>query len=193
MATEVGICNQAFSRLGANTITALTQDTEEGRLANANYPALRDAVLQEKAWGFNTARFIWTPVVETPVWGYAHKFLIPSTVLRVLECRDNSVHPNGSQDNFDWRVEGQFVVCDAEQIFVKVAIKEDDPSKFSPAFEQALVARLEAEFAMPLTNSGAIEERKTIKYEQKKSIAGSLDGRQGKNQQTRSNTFTRVR
>jgi hypothetical protein len=72
-------------------------------------------------------------------------------------------------------------------------MQETDPSKFSPAFEQALVARLEAEFAMPLTNSGAIEERKEGKYERKKALAGSLDGREGKSDSIRSDTFTRVR
>jgi hypothetical protein len=54
MATsEVGICNLALSRIGANTITSLTADAaKEDRLCNTFYAQLRDETLKNFAWNF---------------------------------------------------------------------------------------------------------------------------------------------
>ena len=54
MATdEVSICNDALSRLGANTITSLTADScKEDRLCNRFYAKLRDDLLKKFSWNF---------------------------------------------------------------------------------------------------------------------------------------------
>ena len=50
MASVIEICNSALNQLGANAITALTENSKNGRLCNARYNTVRDAVFRSHPW-----------------------------------------------------------------------------------------------------------------------------------------------
>ena len=179
MASEVDICNQALSWLGANQIVSLDDGTTESILCKANYAALRDDVLEKLPWTFAVNRLQLALQVEAPLFGYTNKFLIPSTVIRVLNAYNNSFFKNEATI-FEWRKEGQFIVADNDVVYVRVIEQVIDPSAFTPAFRQTLAARIASELAMPLVQSEKLMVTMENKYMSRLQDAATQDGMVGK-------------
>ncbi len=187
--SEVSICNQALSWLATGPILALSDNTTNAILCNANYIPARDSTLESAAWTFATERFKLIPVLTVPVYGYANQFLIPSNVLRVIECREDTVRPNGVS-NIDWRREGKYIVSDAGVIYAKCIIQVDDTNLMSTLFTQALASRLAAMLAPAITESKGHADRMWNLYENYMSKAMPIDGSQGKSDRIRGRSLT---
>ncbi len=179
MASEVDICNQALSWLGANQIISLDDGTTESILCKANYAPLRDDVLEKVPWTFAIIRLQLVLQVETPVFGYESKFIIPTTVLRVLNAYDNPFFKNEATI-MEWRKEGQYVVADSNVMYVRAIEQVTNPSAFTPAFRQTLAARIAAELAMPLVQSEKLAISMDNKYMSRLQDAATQDGMVGK-------------
>ncbi|RLB61608.1 MAG: hypothetical protein DRH08_13665 [Deltaproteobacteria bacterium] len=187
MASEVSICNQAIGWLGGNLITSLDDQTTEAILCKANYASLRDAVIEEGKWTFATRRLKLALSGEVPEYGYANRFAIPTEVLSVITVTPNKDQTNGTE-NFDWRREEDYIVCDSGVLYAKCIVRITDPSKFGSMFVQALAARMAADLAAPLTESTAKEQKMTAKYENAIDKALAIDGMQGKSDRIKSNS-----
>ena len=193
MPTKTSICNLAVSWVAGNRITDVDLDnSKEAQICRDNYSDTLKAVLEERAWTFATKRYKWTPLAETPTWGYSKAFQIPSSVLVIKEVHQNSTLANGAND-IDWRREEDKILCDLEEIYVKVIVNITDENKFSGQFVQAVAARLAAIMAIPVAESRALQTDMWNLYDSFLGRAGSIDGMQGKNDRTRSNQFIRVR
>jgi hypothetical protein len=201
MSSEVSICNQALSWLGANLIISLDDATVEGQLCKANYSLLRDAVIEEGKWTFATERFKLLPDTVSPVYGYSAKFRLPSTVFIVIEATVYNAATNNHQgaqgangvSDLNWRREGDFIVCNESQIYCKCIVQVIDPKKFTRMFTQALAARIAFELAVPLTESKAKEKTMGVKYLSYIDSALAVDGQQGKSDRLRGRSLNKVR
>jgi len=188
--SEVAICNQALSWLGGDKIISLDDDQVEAKLCKANYDLLRDAVLEDREWTFAVARIEPPLLVNAPVYGYSHAFQISPNVIRVLQVTDSKSH---NWSKLDWLREGGTIVTDAARIWARVLVRVTDTTKFSPAFDQVLAARIAMDICLPLTNSPKMMERMTALYGEKIRLAASTDGMQGRSYRTRSDSLTVVR
>ena len=184
--TEVSICNQALGWVGGALIISLGDDTTEAKLCQANYAAVRDAVLEDHAWTFATVRDTLTPLSDAPDWGPTKAFQLPPDTIRVLQVEDT---PQGF-GNLEWEREGSTVVASVDRIYIRYTKRVVDTSAFSPAFINALAQRLAAEFAIPLAESRDLQENHWAIYEQKILAAAATDGMQGRRERTRT---TRLR
>lgn len=185
--SEVQICNQALSLVGAQAITSLDDDTNEARLCRINYESVRDAVLTEHDWTFAT-RWETFPAENNPPPGeFANSFVIPTDVLAILFVGQDYDHPE------QYRVEDGRIRTDAMECKCQVLYQVADTSKFSALFTQAFVARLASELAIPITNSRTLMENMYAMYGQKMSLAASRDGQQGSGRRVRSKWLTRAR
>ena len=191
--SQVSVCNQALGQLGAETITQVGQDSVEGRLCDAFYFPILNAVLNEHPWTFALEKFRITPVDDEPVFFYEQKFLLPGRILRVLHVRNDDRSDMWTQNTLRWERIGEFIEANSEFIFVMAIVKVTDDSKFDPMFVQAFVARLASEMAVPLTNSRSLKESFLGIYQALLSEAASADGQQGRNKVIRSNHLTGVR
>ena len=99
----------------------------------------------------------------------------------------NKDQTNGTE-NFDWRREEDYIVCDSGVLYAKCIVRITDPSKFGSMFVQALAARMAADLAAPLTESTAKEQKMTAKYENAIDKALAIDGMQGKSDRIKSNS-----
>ena len=170
MASEVGICNQALSWVGGSLITDFADNTNEARLCDANYTAIRDAVLEAHDWTFAVVRRDLPMSGTSPVNGYANAFTIPSDILRITDVNDGQ----------DWRVEGDAIVTNEGAAKIRAIARITDPNRFSSLFVQALAARLAADLAIPLSQSRALQQQHYQIYEMKLAEAVANDGMQGK-------------
>ncbi len=191
MATKVSIANQALGWLGANLITAFTDDTNEAKLISANYADLRDTVLEERAWTFASRRALLQPSITKPAYGWTNQFLLPGDILRVLEARNDKM--GEGPNDLRWAREGRFILTDSDTLNVRYLVRLDDPSQYSPSFSQALAARLAADLAIPLTESRSMQQSMFGLYAAKLKSAAALDGMQGKAKSFNMNQLTRVR
>ena len=211
MATStVSICNQALGWLGADSILSINDASKEAQLCKENFDALRDAVLEEREWTFAVRRLYLTPLVATPVYGYANNFLLPAEVLRVLNIPGAASNVVGGLDALnggrgadagqglaDWRVEsidaGNVIVANTAAIHCRVIWQVVNEKLWSPLFIQALAARLAADLAMPLVNSRALQQDMWKLYDMKLATAATMDGMQGKGEVKRASNLTNVR
>jgi len=211
--SEVAICNIALGWLGGDLIISLDDPSVEAKLCKANYGPLRDAVLEEREWTFAVKRLEFSQLQDAPLYGFDRAFQIPPQVIRVLQVSlfDASVTESGAGANgfrasarsgtgqgretrIEWLREGDTVVANsAERIVSRSLIRITDTTKFSPAFDQCLAARIAMDLAIPITNSEKMQKSMAAMYGEKISLAASSDGMQGRSYNVRSDSLTMVR
>ncbi len=211
-ASPVAICNIALGWLGGNLIISLEDQNNEAVLCKANYEPLRDAVLEEREWTFAVKRLELVELTATPLYGYDKAFQIPPEVIRIVQISragevDSGLLVEGSflsasrggtgtgrETRIEWAREGnQVLASNAERIFARALVRIDDTTKFSPAFDQALAARLAMDLAIPLTGSIKNQTAFAKMYGEKIQLAAASDGMQGRSQNVRADAFTVVR
>jgi len=150
MATSsTAICNSALSLLGEERITSLSEDTKAGRLCNAQYEAIRDLLLRNFTWNFSMARIELAQLASTPAYGWTYEYQLPTSCLRVVDV----------QYSEKFVIEGRKLLSNATAVYISYIKKEEDVSKFDPTFTRALVYRLAAEMAFPLTQSRLLSQQ----------------------------------
>jgi hypothetical protein len=181
MPSAVEICNLALGWCGADSIASLDEASVAGRLCKTNYPMLRDAVMEEANWSFAVQRsLLETPATPPPAFGWTSRYVLPSTVLRVVD-----VYVTESGD-IDFVVEGREVLCDADDgVNLRAIHRVEDPTRFSPEFVIALAHRLASVLAVPLTENRSLQADHFQLYRATLRAAGTLDGMQGRGEQRR--------
>ena len=183
MASEVSIVNMALGFLGANTITALTDNSTEAKLAKTLYADLRDACLEEGDWSFAIRGIIIPKSVDKVPFGAGDIFPLPEYVIRVIEVNEN---------RRPWVLEERKIItegiCQALCVIQVVNV-----NMMSPMFRQAFAARLAWDMALPLTNSKTMHDTMFTLFQQKMDFAKANDGMQGTTKKIRSTRFIEVR
>lgn len=185
MATKVDLVNIAFARLGAPSITSLSDSTDGARLASTVVDQAIEEVLCEGAWTSAVKRAVLSSTTA-PTYGYTHAFSLPADFLRIIEVNEHLVV------NEDYKIEGLTLVSDTTPIKIKY-IATIDPSSFDPNLQRAVVAKLVADMAMPLTNSGPIARDKEAIYRDILNDALAMDGLAGSIDRLNSSELTEVR
>lgn len=144
MASDVAICNLAMIRLGAETITSLTQNSANARRCSAVFALARDSELRKHVWSFARARARLAADTTAPTHGYTYRYTLPPDFLRL--------HPDATVT--DWQIEGGYILTDdgapLDIIYVK---RITDTSLFDALFVDALAARIAVELAEEITQS----------------------------------------
>lgn len=187
--SEVSICNQAITWLGGTTIISLLDDSQEAKLCNANYDAVRDAVLEAHNWTFAIQRFNLAASATPPQFGYAAAYPLPSTALRVIDVNKLSFE----DPTRTWVVEDGSILTDDSYCKCRCVVQVTDTAKFSPLFTQALAARLAADLAIPLTQSRSLQQDMWTLYTAKLKEAATIDGLQGRSRKLRSRWLSNAR
>jgi hypothetical protein len=151
-ANSVEIANNALIRIGANTITALSDSTKEARACNARYNPARKAVLRSYPWNFAKKRDTLSTAVGSPGdFGYEFDFAVPSDFLRIITL---------DTGNADYRLEQGKILTDASTVDLLYVFDITDTTKFDPMFDEALGLYLAWSVCFHLTQSN--ELRKVI-------------------------------
>lgn len=168
MASKVGMANAALSKIGANRITALTDDSEPARLAKQRFDDILEDMLQATHWGCAIKRATLAPLADAPAHGYSYQFVLPSDCLQVIEeINDN-----------EWEIEQGRLVCDSNAPQITYIARVTDMNKLSSMFREAFSLRLASELAVPLAGSGKMSDRLYAQYERKMASAMARDGQE---------------
>lgn len=154
MASDITICSNALLKLGAPGISSFSDQTQAASLCANLWPTVRNAVLREHPWNCAVKRVTLSPDTATPSWGYAYQFTLPSDCLRVLEV----------QDNLDYRIESGKILTGESAVNLKYIYRNIDCGSYDDLLVDALIQRMAAELAYPVTKSSAQQQAESQKY-----------------------------
>lgn len=150
MASEVDLCNLALQRLGAKSITSLTDDSTNARECNRAYAHARDSELRSHPWSFARKRAELAASSTAPAFEYANAFPLPSDFLRLMSNNGRL----GMTNQDDLQIEGGNVLTnDSAPLPITYIAQITDPEAFDQLFADLLVARLARDLAEKITQS----------------------------------------
>lgn len=147
--TALELCSRALLRIGAQTIASMDEGTAEAEIASGLYFGIRDALVSAHPWSFATGQASLPRLAGAPGADFRHAFQLPPNFLRALSAGGPSLGRGLTYRLFEDRLH-----CDAEQVTLTYIFLPHE-SSFPAFFAAALVARLSAEFCIPLTESSA--------------------------------------
>lgn len=180
MASEVDICNMALSLLGRETISALGENSPEGRVCATFYAQSRDAALRDHPWNFAQTRKslgeVAVPSGYADKWDYCYGY--PGDCVHAREMSDgvNSDEPFEVAQNTDGSL---IILTDCTPAYLSYTKTTADTSKFDPAFIEALVLKIAANLSIPLTKNPQIEQSMLTKYVNALPAAKTSDSKEG--------------
>ena len=159
MASKTQICNLALAQLGASRLTSITDNTTEAKLCNTFFDDIVDEVLIESPWSRSIKRVALVKTTNTPAFGFDSEFQLPTDVLRVIEINNESL------GNIPFAIEFDKLNIDASAVSIKYISRLTNTGDFGVALTRAIVARLAAELAYPITGSPQIAQSLYERFE----------------------------
>lgn len=145
--SKIDVCSLALLKIGANSIASFDEGTAEAEVAANLYPSVRDALISAHPWNFALAQRTLAKLAIEPVADFANAFQLPSNCLHVL-----SAGTEGRGRGLEYRISERHLHTNAEFVVLTYLFRPKE-SEFPPFFDMALIARLAAEFCIPLTDS----------------------------------------
>lgn len=160
MASVVEVCNRALQILGAKRVVALTDDSTNARACNLAYDAVRMAELRKHSWCFAIARAELAADADSPAWGRATAFTMPSDLLKLL-----APYPEDNLNSLDWQIEGRKILTDdSAPLYIRYVRDEEDPNVMDALFREALSARMAYEMCEEITQSNTKQDLARERY-----------------------------
>lgn len=184
---SIALCSRALLKIGAKTIASFDEGTVEAEVAANLFPSVRDGLLSAHPWSFATGQATLAKLAARPVADYAFAYQLPADFLRVL-----SAGVIGRGRGIVYRIAERKLHTDADGVVLTYIFRPDE-SEFPPYFNQALIARLSAEFAIPVTESTSRSESLYSRAEDEFRRAKMIDSQQATTGSIEDFTLTEVR
>lgn len=144
---DVALASRALIRIGASPITSFTDGSVEAEIAGALFEPVTNALLSSYAWSFATAQAALTQLVTPPVADYNYAYQLPNDFLRALSAGAGS-RGRGLQ----FRINQNTLHTNSSAVILTYVFRPAEEN-FPPYFDQAIIARLAAEFTIPITEN----------------------------------------
>ena len=174
MTSKVTIANLAFSELGANRIVSFDDDTFESNLVSAIYDEVVDETINAAPWTSVIRRALLAKEDVDTVFELGNSFALPTDpfCIRVLNIQPGFL-------KIPYTIEGRSLLTDISSITIRYIARITDPNIYDQGLKQAIVARLVAEMAVPISGGTARQQTAWRLYDAKVSEAKALDSQQG--------------
>lgn len=171
--SDIALCSRALIRIGAAPITSFDDGTAESEIAGALFGPVRDALLSAYSWSFATGQVALSELGTPPVADYAHAFQLPVDFLRAM-----SAGTGGRGRGLNYRLARGALHTDADSVLLTYVFRPTE-EEFPPYFDAALIARLAAEFTIPVTENTSRAEAMfrlaELEYERARQIDAQQD------------------
>lgn len=185
--TDLGICSNALLKLGAESITSYQDGTAEAEISSSLYPLIRDGLLSSYPWKFAIAQKKLIRLAEVPVADYQYAYLLPNDFLRII-----SAGQRGRGQGIEYSISENRLHTNVGEVVLSYIFRPDE-SRFPAFFCEALVARLAAEFCLPLTESTSRAELLSKTSEELIKRARLIDSQQSTPQKFEDYTLVEAR
>lgn len=154
MADNIEICNLALGKIGELRISTLEEPSQPARYCALFYAQTRDEVLQAAPWTFAIRRVELSRLAESPGFGWAHQYQLPTDCLAVIQL--NAWQAWEARHLYE--IEGEMLLTDQEVAQLRYTSRVEDSEIFPPLFVEALYTKLASKLAEPLTGSRSLAE-----------------------------------
>jgi len=170
--SDIGLCSRALARIGAHPLTSFSDGTAEAEIAALLYGPCRDALLSAYGWTFATGQIALNRLTSSPIADYQYAYQLPTDFLRGL-----SAGGPGRGRGLNFRIARGALHTDAEAVTLTYIFRPE-AEEFPPYFDTALIARLAAEFCIPVTEGTSRAETLFNLAEQEFARARQIDAQQ---------------
>lgn len=189
MSSQVQICNAALIRLGASTITSITENTAEAKLCNNIFTDLADDVMIEGSWTSTIRRASLARTSDTPAFEYTYSFQLPVDPFCLKVLNTNESVPGDVQHV----IENDRLLTDNSTVKIRYIARLTDTTDWDPMLRKAFVARLTAELAYSLTGDARKAAQEFERYRLLVQESLAINNQQGSKQIISSLDLTEVR
>lgn len=163
----IDICNSSLQRVGAASITSLSDNSPEARACAVAYDSNRTDELRKHAWNFAIKRAVLAPDVTAPAFDYTYAFTLPSDCLRVLR-------PNTA--GLDWQIEGRKILTnESATLYLRYIYDCQDAAQFDSSFYNVVAAAMSVDICEKLTQSNTKKASLSQDYKEAVSMAKKVD------------------
>jgi hypothetical protein len=189
MASKVDIINNALTKIGANTIININDDSEEARRVNVIFDDSLDLLLQEYPWNFAIERTSLAQLETDPTYEYTYNYQLPTDpyCLRVLD-----IYNENSQDIF-YKIEGRKLLTNETSVYVRYIKRVTDMSELNAMFREALSYYIAAQLAFTLTGSNSLKKDLLNTYEFTFRKAKTNDAKEGRSDMFRAGPWVQAK
>jgi hypothetical protein len=166
--SKVSIVNQAYQELGADPIASFDEGSTNSILAKTVFDNARRRLLTEHTWSFATTQLQLAQEVADPIFKFNNRFALPADMLYLLEV----------ENGVDYDLLENSIFTNLETMKVSYVRDEEDVSKWSASFVEAMVSYLRYKFAYAKTGSTSETERSYEIFLQQMKKARNLDSMQ---------------
>ena len=184
---DVALASRALIRIGAAPITSFTDGSVEAEIANALFEPVTNALLSSYAWSFATGQDSLTQLETAPIADYSFAFQLPNDFLRALSAGTGT-----RGRGLKYRINKNELHTNASAVTLTYVFRPAEED-FPPYFDQAVIARLAAEFTIPVTESTTRAEAMFRLAEQEFERARQIDAQQDTPGRIEDFTLTDVR
>lgn len=153
MASDVSIANRALTKLGADRILMLTDETQTARVINSMFTDVRDAEIRRYTWKFSLKRAQLVALADAPLFGYQFQYPLPSDFLGLVQVGEyyaRSLHDKTPP----WSVEGGRILTNMEApLPIRYKARIDNAAMYDPLFVEVFACKLAMEACESLTQS----------------------------------------
>ncbi len=202
--SNVTICNWALAKVGAASISSLSDTTPNAKVCNNRFWGVRDALYRTHIWAFAARRVQLATVLPSPVFGYENAFPVPPDFIRLLppdvppDLQLNLVTsttftngnmmgavdrplenvPTGPADPNTGIIPTATAILTNESapLNVRYIAKIEDPNLMDPLFREALAAALAVEICETLTQNTAKKRTLSGEFQDRISEARRAQG-----------------
>lgn len=158
MASQVEICNRALIKLGANTITSISDNSKSARVLSALWDSVRRTELSKRYWNFAIARTSLAALATAPSWGFANAYQLPNDFLKLVQVSDLYVAPGLSDyrtgDESPYAIESRTLATDfAAPLKLRYIQDVTDTGSFDVQFIEVMASKLAYEACYAITQS----------------------------------------
>lgn len=146
--SKVQICNLALSKLNAETIVSLEDESRAAELCGDFYDAAVDAVLRSYLWNCAKERVILAALETAPLFDWDYQFQLPTDCVRVIR----------SEPDVEFVIEGGKLLTDTETCSI-LYIKRIEAADFDPLLVEVVALDLAAKIAFPLSGNAGITQK----------------------------------
>ncbi|MCO1435447.1 hypothetical protein [Burkholderia multivorans] len=153
MASQVGICNRALTKLGDKRITALDEDSKAAAVLNSMYDDVLDACLREHVWSFAKTRAQLAALADAPLFGFGYQYRLPANFIRLIQIGQFLVYPKTDTRGLFSIEDGNILTDLPAPLYIRYVKRVTDPNAMDALFREAFACRLAVEACESLTQS----------------------------------------